>query len=177
MALAVRTSQDPGLLTASVISAFHEVDPNQPLYDVRTMEEVVERSLGPQWLNTALLTIFASVALVLATVGVYGVLSYSVGLRSREIGIRMALGSQRGQVIWMVLRRGISLAGLGTAIGIGGALLLKRILGTLLYEVQATDMVSFVSASLLLLFVALAASFIPARRAASVDPSSLLRME
>jgi putative ABC transport system permease protein len=177
MALAVRTNRDPALVSKSVIAAIHQVDPSQPVYDVRTMDEVVERSLSPQWLNMALLTLFASVALALATVGVYGVLSYSVGLRSREIGIRMALGSQRRDVIWMVLRRGIFLAGLGTSIGIVGALLLKRILGSLLYGIQATDAVSFLSASFVLLLVALAASYIPARRAAAVDPSSLLRRE
>ena len=104
-------------------------------------------------------------------------LSYSVGVRAREIGIRMALGSQRPGVIWMVLQKGIFLAVLGTSIGIVGALLLKRILGTLLYGIQTTDAVSFLSASFLLLLVALAASYLPARRAASVDPASLLRME
>jgi putative ABC transport system permease protein len=177
MALAVRTGQDPRPLTTSIIAAIHEVDPNQPVYDVRPMEDVVERSLSPQWLNTSLLTLFASVALVLATVGVYGLLSYSVGLRAREIGIRMALGSQRHEIIWMVLRKGILLACLGTSIGVVGALLLKRILGNLLYGIQATDAVSFLAASFVLLLVAFAASYIPARRAASVDPSSLLRME
>jgi ABC-type antimicrobial peptide transport system permease subunit len=177
MALAVRTGQDPRQLTTSIIAAIHEVDPNQPVYDVRPMEDVVERSLSPQWLNTSLLTLFASVALVLATVGVYGLLSYSVGLRAREIGIRMALGSQRHEIIWMVLRKGILLACLGTSIGVVGALLLKRILGNLLYGIQATDAVSFLAASFVLLLVAFAASYIPARRAASVDPSSLLRME
>src|SRR6185503_5427907 len=128
MALAVKTIQDPNQLTASVIAAMHEVDPEQPLYDVRPMDEVVERSLSPQWLNTALLSIFASVALVLATIGVYGVLSYSVGLRAKEIGIRIALGSQRGQVIRMVLRHGGLLVGLGIIIGIPGALLVSRVL-------------------------------------------------
>jgi len=177
MALAVRTNQDPNQLAASVIAAIHEVDPEQPVYDVRSMDEVVGRSLSPQWLSTALLSLFASVALVLATVGVYGVMSYSVGLRSREIGIRMALGSQRGEVILMILRHGGFLAGLGTLIGIGGSLLLGRVLSTLLYGVRPTDVVSFLSASLVLLAVALAASYIPARRAASVDPSSVLRME
>jgi putative ABC transport system permease protein len=177
MALAVRTNQDPSQITASVIAAIHEVDPLQPVYDVRSMEKVVERSVAPQRLNTLLLTIFAFVALVLATIGVYGVLSYSVGLRSREIGIRMALGSQRRDVVWMVLRSGIFLAGLGTCIGIVGALLLKRVLESLLYGIQPTDMISFVSASAILLLVALAASYIPARRAAAVDPSCLLRRE
>jgi ABC-type antimicrobial peptide transport system permease subunit len=125
----------------------------------------------------ALLTVFASVALVLATIGVYGVLSYSVGLRSREIGIRMALGSRPRQVIWMVLRHGGALASLGIVIGVGGALLLSRVLASLVYGITSRDALSFVSASLVLLIVALAASYIPARRAASVDPMSILRTE
>jgi putative ABC transport system permease protein len=177
MALAVRTNQDPQLLAASVTAVFHETDPDQPLYDVRAMDAVVERSLSPQWLNMALLTLFASVALVLATVGVYGVLSYSVGLRAKEIAIRMALGSQPGDVIRMVLGHGGFLAGLGTLIGLVGSLFLGRVLSTLLYGIKPTDALSFVSAALVLLAVALAASYIPARRAASVDPSSVLRTD
>jgi len=177
MVLAVRTNQDPKQLAVGVIAAFQEIDPEQPVYDVLPMDEVVERSLSPQWLNTALLSLFASVALVLATVGVYGVLSYSVGLRTREIGIRMALGSRRSEVIWMVLRHGGWLAGVGIVIGITGALLLSRILATLVYQVTPRDVLSFISAPLVLLIVALAASYIPARRAAAVDPMSILRME
>jgi putative ABC transport system permease protein len=177
MALAVRTNQDPNRLAAAVIAAFQEIDPEQPVYDVHPMEEVVERSLSPQWLNTSLLTLFASIALVLATVGVYGVLSYSVGLRTREIGIRMALGSRSSEVIWMVLRHGGLLAGIGILIGLGGALLLSGILATLVYQVTPRDVLSFVSAPLVLFIVALAASYIPARRAAAVDPMSILRME
>lgn len=115
-----------------VIISIHEVDPEQPVYDVRPMDEVVERSLSQEWLNTALLSLFSSVSLVLATVGVYGGLSYSVGLRAREIGIRMALGSQRREVIWMVLRHGGFLAVLGTLIGVAGSLLLGRVLSALL---------------------------------------------
>jgi putative ABC transport system permease protein len=177
MALAVRTNQDPNRLAAGVIAAFQEIDPEQPVYDVRPLDEVVERSLSPQWLNMSLLTLFASVALVLATVGVYGVLSYSVGLRTREIGIRMALGSRRSEVIWMVLRHGGLLAGVGIVIGVSGALLLSRILATLVYQVTPRDVLSFISAPLVLLIVALAASYVPARRAAAVDPMSILRMD
>jgi ABC-type antimicrobial peptide transport system permease subunit len=114
---------------------------------------------------------------VLATIGIYGVISYSVGLRSREIGIRMALGSERSEVIRMILRHGGLLAGLGTVIGLAGSLFLGRVLSSLLFGVRPTDALSFVAASLLLLLVTLAASYIPARRAASVDPSSVLRME
>ncbi|MBI4471769.1 MAG: ABC transporter permease, partial [Acidobacteria bacterium] len=167
MALAVRTNQDPQLFAASVIAAIHEVDPEQPVYEVRSMDEVVERSLSQEWLNTMLLSLFASISLVLATVGVYGVLSYSVSLRAREIGIRMALGSRRSSVIWMVLRQGGLLAGLGTLIGIAGSLAVGRVLNTLLYEIKSTDVLSFCFASLVLFLVAIVASFIPARRAAS----------
>jgi putative ABC transport system permease protein len=177
MALAVRTKQDPRLLTPSIVAAFREIDPDQPLYDVRPMDEVVERSVSPQWLNTALLSLFASISLVLATVGVYGVMSYAVGMRSREIGIRMALGSQRRQVIWMILRQGGLLALLGAAIGVGASLLLGQLLSALLYEIKPTDVFSFVVAAGVLLIVALAACLIPARRAASLDPLSVLRAE
>jgi len=177
MALAVRTSQDPNELAASVIAAIHEVDPEQPVYDVRTMDEVVDRSLSEDWLNMILLTLFASIALALAAVGVYGILSYSVGLRAREIGIRMALGSRRSEVIWMILRHGGVLALTGTCIGMAGSLLLGRVLSSLLFGITATDALSFLSAFLVLLIVALAASYIPARRAASLDPLSVLRTE
>ena len=177
MALAARTSQDPKLFVASIVAAIHEADPEQPVYDVRPMDEVVERSTSPQWLNMTLLSLFASIALALATVGIYGVLSYSVGLRAREIGIRMALGSQRGAVIWMVLRQAGILAGLGIVIGVTASLLLGRILSTLLFEIQPTDVLSFVVAALVFLVIACAASFIPARRAASLDPLSVLRTE
>jgi putative ABC transport system permease protein len=177
MALAVRTNQDPRLFAAAVISAIHEIDPEQPVYDVRPMEEVVDRSLSQQWLNMALLSLFAAVALALATVGVYGVLSYSVDLRHREIGIRLALGSQPGEIVSMILRHGAFLAGLGIAIGLAGSFFLSRVIATLLFGIQPTDAISFVSASVVLLLVALAACYIPARRAASVSPLSVLRSE
>ena len=177
MALAVRSNQDPRLLTTSVIAAIHEVDPEQPVYDVRSMEEVVERSLTQQWLNTALLSLFASIALVLASIGIYGVLSYSVGLRTREIGIRMALGSKRGEIVWMIVRHGALLAAGGAVIGVGASLLLGRVLAGLLYGITSRDSLSFLAATCMLLAVALAASFIPARRASRVDPMVALRNE
>jgi predicted permease len=177
MAFAVRTKGDPKLFMASVLRAIHDVDSEQPVYDVRPMEEVVERSLSQQWLTTALLTLFASIALMLSSVGVYGVLSYSVGLRSKEIGIRMALGSRRREVIAMILKQGGSLAVMGITIGIVGALFLGGILSAFVYGITPRDGLSFAAASLVLLVVALAASYIPARRAASIDPMSILRSE
>jgi ABC-type antimicrobial peptide transport system permease subunit len=141
------------------------------------MKEVVERSLTQQWLNTALLSLFATIALVLASIGIYGVLSYSVGLRTREIGIRMALGSERGEIVWMIVRHGAALAAGGAVIGVGASLLLGRVLASLLYGVTSRDTLSFLAASCVLFVVALAASFIPARRASQVDPMVALRNE
>lgn len=175
MALAVRTAGDPSLWTSSVIAAIHAVDPEQPVYDIRPMEEVVERSLSQEWLMTTLLSLFASVALVLASIGIYGVLSYSVGLRTREIGIRMALGSERLEIISMIVRHGAILAGAGCIIGLTASLLIGRVLASFLYGIKPTDALSLVSASCVLLIVALAASFIPARRASKVDPMIALR--
>jgi putative ABC transport system permease protein len=175
MALAVRTLGNPKLSASSVVAAIHEVDPEQPVYDVFPMDEVVDRSLSQERLTTTLLSLFASVALVLASVGIYGVLSYSVGLRTREIGIRMALGSERRGIILMVVRHGATLAASGAAIGIGASLLVGRVLGNLLYDIKSTDGISFVSASGVLMIVALGASFIPARRASKVDPMIALR--
>ena len=175
MALAVRTQGDPKQFTRSIIAAIHEVDPEQPVYDVRVMEEVVERSMSQEWLMTTLLSLFASIALVLASIGIYGVLSYSVGLRTREIGIRMALGSERRQIIQMVVGHGALLAAIGGVIGIAGSFFVGRILRSLLYGVTPTDSLSFLSASVVLVLVALAASFIPARRASKVDPMIALR--
>jgi ABC-type antimicrobial peptide transport system permease subunit len=141
------------------------------------MGEVVDRSVSTQWLTMTLLSVFAAVGLVLATVGIYGVLSYSVGMRTREIGIRMALGSERREIIWMILRYGGSLTGLGLAIGFAGAFALNRVVGTLLYGVSATDAFSFASVAFVLLFVTLVACYVPARRAAALDPMTVLRID
>jgi predicted permease len=175
MALAVRTQGDAALLTRSVIAAIHDVDPEQPVYDVRTMDEVVERSLSEEWLMTSLLSLFAVIAVVLASIGIYGVVSYSVGLRTREIGVRMALGSERREIVAMIVRHGAMLAAIGGAIGIAGSLLLGRVLRGLLYGITPTDIVSFTSAAFLIFIVALVASFIPARRASKLDPMIALR--
>jgi len=175
MALAVRTSGDPDLMARSVIAAIHDVDPEQPVYDVRPMDEVGRRSLSQEWLTTSLLSLFATIALVLASIGIYGVLSYSVGLRTREIGIRMALGSEPRRITWMVVRHGAVLAAAGGIIGIAGSLLVSRVLAGLLYGIKPTDAFSFLAALCGLFVVAIAASFIPARRAAKVDPMIALR--
>jgi len=177
MALAVRTEGDPNLLSKSVIAAIHEVDRDQPVYDVYSMDDVIDRSLSQQWLMTTLLSLFASIALVLASIGIYGVLSYSVGLRTREIGIRMALGSERQPIIGMVIRQSALLTAIGGIIGIAGSLLLGRVLRGLLYGITPTDTVSFALAALVIFIVSLAASIIPARRASRVDPMIALRQD
>jgi putative ABC transport system permease protein len=175
MALVVRGSQDVRALTPAILHAIRDVDPEQPVYDVRTLEDVVERSTAQRWLNMTLVTTFALTALLLASVGVYGVIAYGVTRQTREFGIRLALGARPADVTWLVLRRGAMLAGGGAAIGSMAALLLTRTMVSLLYGVSASDPVSFAVAGATLVGVALFASCLPARRAASVDPAVTLR--
>lgn len=177
MALVVRGAHAGPPLTAAVVQAIREVDPEQPVYDVRSMNEVVERSTVQRRLSTLLLAAFASMSLLLTTVGVYGVIAYGVTQQIREFGIRLALGAARADVTRLVLRRGAALALGGTAIGLAIAAVLTRAMGSLLYGVKPGDPASFVAAPLLLVFVALVASYLPARRAASVDPAITLRGE
>jgi putative ABC transport system permease protein len=140
-------------------------------------DEVVDRSLAQRWLQTALLTAFASIALLLASIGVYGVIAYAVGQRRREFGIRLALGARRSEIVGLVMRRGALLFAVGAAIGIGAAAASARVLGGLLYNVRGVDPVSFGVATAVLLAVAMLACGLPARRAAAVDPSVTLRTE
>lgn len=177
MALVISTEQEPIALGRSVAAAIRQVDPEQPVYDVRSMQAVVDESVSQQWLTTTLLTIFASVALVLATIGVYGVVSYSVGQRTQEIGIRIALGAQRRAIMNLILRRCACLTAAGVGLGVVGAFLLTRVLGSLLYSVRVTDGLSFISAACVLALIALIASYIPTRRAVRVDPMMVLRLE
>ena len=176
MVLVVRGSQDVRALTPAIVQAIREVDPEQPVYDVRTMEDVVERSTAQRWLNMTLVTTFAVIALLLASVGVYGVIAYGVTRQTREFGIRIALGARPADVTWLVLRRGVILATGGVAIGVTAALLLTRAMQGLLFGVRSSDTVSFAVAGAMLA-VALLASYLPARRAASVDPAITLRGE
>jgi len=141
------------------------------------MEQLVYRSVSEPRLNTALLAAFAALALILATVGIYGVMSYTVSQRTREIGVRMALGAGRGDVLRGVLAQGAGRAGAGIAIGLAGSLILTRFLSTLLFGVGATDPVTFIAVATLLAAVSLLASYIPARRATRIDPIAALRCE
>jgi putative ABC transport system permease protein len=173
----VRTTGDPVGLISSVRSAMHGVDRDLPLYGIKTVDDVITESVAPQRLNMLLLGIFAGLALVLAAVGLYGVISYSVSQRTREIGIRIALGASHKSVLRLVVSQGISLALIGVAIGITASLFLTKLMATLLFGVSVTDPITFVAISLLLIGVTTVASIVPARRAMKVDPMVALRYE
>jgi putative ABC transport system permease protein len=177
MTLTVRTSVEPMNLAAAIRQEVTALDRNVPITEVRTMEQILARVTAQPRFNTILLGIFAAVALALASVGIYGVLSYSVTQRTREIGIRIALGARRGDVVRLVVGQGMLLTLLGLAIGLAASFALTRLMEGLLYEVSATDPSTFAFIALLLTGVALVACYIPARRAAKVDPMVALRCE
>jgi len=173
----VRTTGDPLGHANTIRSAVLAVDPEQPISSVRSMEQVMSESMARRQFNTALLTIFASVALLLAVVGIYGIMSYSVAQRTHEMGIRMALGAARGETLRLVLGHGMKLAVIGVVIGVVGAFALTRLMLSMLYEISATDPKTFVLASLIILLTAAIACLGPALRATRVDPMVALRCE
>ena len=178
MALVLRTTADDPLSVApSVRNAVRELDPDLPVSSVRTMHEVLANVLAARRYSMLLLSLFAVAALVLAAVGIYGVMSYAVTQRRHEIGIRLALGAQRSDILRLIVRHGMLLTGIGLAVGLTGAFWLARSLSGLLAEVQATDPVTFFGVAALLAAVALAACWVPARRAMRVDPMVALRYE
>jgi predicted permease len=177
MAITVRAANDPANLASAIRSEVSFIDKNVAVANLQTMERILSDSVAERRLNTMLLSIFAAVALILAAVGIYGILSYSVAQRTHEIGIRMALGARTTNVMSLIVGQGIKVVLVGVIIGIAGALALSQLLATLLYEVSATDPLTFVLIPLVLIGVALVASFIPARRAMKVDPMIALRHE
>ncbi|HEV2829872.1 MAG TPA: FtsX-like permease family protein, partial [Pyrinomonadaceae bacterium] len=177
MNISIRTTADPLNLTAAVRQQVQALDPNQPVYNVNTMERTLEESLVTQRLSMTLLAFLATLALILAAVGIYGVMSYTVTQRSHEIGIRMAIGAQQRDVFKMVIGRGMMLTLIGVVFGLLGAFALTRLMSTMLYGVEPTDPVTFVSIGILLIGVALVACYMPGRRATKVDPLVALRYE
>jgi putative ABC transport system permease protein len=176
-ALVARTATDPLRLEKAARAAFLAEDPTLPVFQVQSMEGYLASSLAQRRFTLALLALFGGMALALAAVGIYGVVSCAASSRTREMGIRMALGAERRDVLSMVLRQAAVLACAGLAAGIAASLALTRFLATLLFEVRTTDLATLGAIAALLAAVALAASYVPARRAASVDPTLALRYE
>jgi putative ABC transport system permease protein len=168
--LALRSTQDPISLTSAIRREVQAIDPAQPIAHVRTLEQVIADSIAPRRLSVVLLSVFAGIALVLASVGIYGVMSFLVVQRTHEIGVRMALGAQRADVLRLIISRAGILVGAGTAIGLVAALLSTSLLRSVLYDTSALDLTTFLFVTLALGIVALAASYIPARRATRADP-------
>jgi len=177
MYLVTRTTSEPAAMAAAVVREIHAVDPGVAVYDVRTMDGRVYDSLARQRFATTMLSAFAAFALILAAVGVYGVMSFQVTQSSHDIGVRIALGAHSGNIVKLVVRQGMTLAGAGVVLGLAGAALLTRAMSTLLFGVGAHDAATFGAVAAFLLLTALLASYIPARRATRVDPLLVLREE
>ncbi len=177
MTVIMKASGDPDMLIAAAREQVKQVDPDQPIYNIRTMNEIRAESVAPERLNLTLFSIFAGIALLLAIVGIYGVMSYTVTQRTHEIGIRMAIGAQQRDVFKMVMGQGMMLALIGIAIGLVGAFALTRLMATMLFGVTATDPATFAAIAILLTAVALVACYLPGRRATKVDPVVSLRYE
>ncbi|HKG22313.1 MAG TPA: ABC transporter permease, partial [Blastocatellia bacterium] len=175
--LAVRTAADPKGIIGAVKREIQSLDPNQPMYQVQTMEELMSESVGARRFALRMLELFGVLALTLAAVGIYGVLSYITTARTHEIGLRIALGARAGDVLRLVIGQGMRLALTGAGAGLLAAFALTRLMSRLLYGVSATDPVTFAGVALLLMAVALLACYLPARRAARTDPMIALRHE
>jgi putative ABC transport system permease protein len=177
LTLTLRGAGDPTQLVSAVRAAVREVDPEQPISRVQTMEELVNRDLGPRRFSMALLGLFAALALVLAAVGIYGVMSFDVARRSREIGVRMALGAEASGVLRLILGQGMRLTAMGVVLGVAGSLFLTRLINSQLYGVGAMDPLTMATVVVILVSVAGIASLVPARRATRVDPSEAMRAD
>jgi putative ABC transport system permease protein len=177
MNFVVRTSNESLALESSIRSVVRELDPSLPVYNLKTMNDVVSKSMVQPRFLALLLATFSGIALFLAAIGIYGVMAYSVAQRTQEIGVRMALGARPLHVLRLVFAQSLTMLLMGTVIGLAGAFALTRLMRTLLFEVTATDPLTYVSVVGLLTVVALLACYIPARRAAKVDPLVALRYE
>lgn len=177
LSFVVRAECDPGPIVEQARAILTDLDSTLPLYDVSTFKAQMNKCISRERFTTTFLSLFASIALLLIVIGIYGVVSYAVTQRTREIGIRMALGAQKGSILTMVLKQGVVLLSIGMVIGVAGAFGLTRFLSSYLYEISTTDPVIFVLAPLLIASVAMLACWIPARRAAKVDPMEALRYE
>ncbi|HVH70138.1 MAG TPA: FtsX-like permease family protein, partial [Candidatus Dormibacteraeota bacterium] len=175
--LIARTSGAPAALAGAIRRAVHEVDPSQPVSDLKTMDQRIRLSMGPRRSAVTLLSVFASMALALAAVGLFGLIRFNVAERTQEIGVRMALGASRGDVLRMVLGESLRLALWGVAGGLIAAFALTRVLSSLLYGVSATDPLTFLAMAFLMTSAALLAAWVPAHRATRVDPLVALRYE
>jgi len=177
MTLVVRTDGDPSAIAPAVLREIRSLEPNQPVSNVRTMNQVMSEWVARSRFNTLLLGLFAGLATLLSAVGIFGVMNYSVTLRTREIGLRLAVGAQPRQVLLLILKQGFWLTIVGVILGLGAAFALTRLLSGLLFGVAAVDLTTFATISLLLVFVSLLACYLPARRAMRIDPLSALRYE
>jgi ABC-type antimicrobial peptide transport system permease subunit len=177
MVLNIRASLNPLALQTQITAAIRSVNKNQALSDVRSVDQIRDQAMGGRRLVSVLLGTFATVALILAGIGIYGVISYNVAQRTREMGIRAALGATERSLLRLILDRGVRLTLIGLAIGVAGAIGLTRLMAALLYGVGARDPVTMVSVGVILAGVAIAASYVPARRATRVDPVVALRYE
>ena len=177
MTVTIRSTGDPASLTAAIREGVASVDKDIAVANIKTMQRIMDDSVAGRRLNMMLLSIFATVALILASVGIYGVLSYSIAQRTHEIGVRMALGAKATDVLRLVVGDGLKLVLAGVGIGLAGAFALTQVMKSLLFEVSATDPLTFAVIPLILTAVALLSSYVPARRAMKVDPMIALRYQ
>ena len=175
--MVIRTPKAESLVIAATREVFHQSDQHLPVFDIRTMSQHVRSALLPALMAASMLCVFGALSLVLAATGIFGVTSYSVSQRTHEIGVRMALGARRADVLGLLLKDGMSLVSIGIALGLAGAAALARMMSTLLSGVRATDVTTFAGISLVLITVSLLACWLPANRATRIDPMEALRYE